>query len=600
MPRSRWRSLRAALCVAVCVSAAVASSLDESFLQSRDSRPPSAFTPSFRPIRRSLTRPRASVATAEPEAAVAAEQSDLPSVAKRQRVLSGIQPTGALHLGNYVGAIRQWVKNQDKYDSFFCAVDLHAITLPHTPSKLRQETLQATALYVACGIDPDRSSVFVQSHVPAHTELTWLLNCITPVGWLERMIQFKEKSRKLSAENIGVGLFGYPVLMASDILLYKAEVVPVGEDQVQHIELTRDVARRFNDLFCKRQRRKDVFVEPETLLVKEGARVMSLLDGTAKMSKSDPNEGSRINLLDTPETIQKKIKKCKTDPVQGLEYGNPDRPECTNLLTMLSAISDQPVDAILQQYGDLGWGAFKPVLTDALVEHLGPIQQRYRNLVSDPSYLQSILRQGAEKANAVASQTLSEAKDAMGYLSLDDVSSLRLESAEEGSGEREKGDISLLEIRVGRILEVERHPDADSLYVEKVDLGEGEPRTIVSGLVPYLSQEELQGRNVIVLCNLKPRAMRGIKSEGMLLCSSSPDGTRVAPLSPPEGAALGELVTFDGWASEPVAPGNKAGKAFDRVAEDLSVGEQGVATFRSVPFQTSAGACTSEIPGKIS
>ena len=193
-----------------------------------------------------------------------------------KRVLSGVQPTGALHLGNYLGAIRQWVKNQDAYDNYFCVVDLHAITVPHDPKKLRAETVQSAAMYVASGIDPSRSKIFVQSHVRAHAELCWLLNCVTPMNWLERMIQFKEKAKK-QGENVGVGLFGYPVLMAADILLYQADLVPVGEDQRQHLELTRDICRRFNDQYCKR--RRNTFREPEALIVKEGARVMSLQVG---------------------------------------------------------------------------------------------------------------------------------------------------------------------------------------------------------------------------------------------------------------------------------------------------------------------------------
>lgn len=272
---------------------------------------------------------------------------------RKKRVLSGVQPTGSLHLGNYLGAIRQWVANQDQFDNYFCVVDLHAITAPHDPKKLRTDTMNSAAMYLAAGIDPKKSRIFVQSHVRAHAELCWLLNCVTPMNWLERMIQFKEKAIK-QGENVGVGLFGYPVLMAADILLYQADLVPVGEDQRQHLELTRDIARRFNDQFCKKG--KKTFKEPAALIVKEGARVMSLLEGmcccivflfnsnsaynsaymyntgTNKMSKSAENDNSRINLLDPPDVVSKKIKRCKTDLFVGLEWDNPERPECTNLL----------------------------------------------------------------------------------------------------------------------------------------------------------------------------------------------------------------------------------------------------------------------------
>ncbi|NEQ18017.1 MAG: tryptophan--tRNA ligase, partial [Moorea sp. SIO3E2] len=233
----------------------------------------------------------------------------------KQRVLSGVQPTGNLHLGNYLGAIRNWVEGQSQYDNLFCVVDLHAITVPHNPVTLAEDTLSIAALYLACGIDLECSTIFVQSHIPAHSELAWLLNCITPLNWLERMIQFKEKAVK-QGENVSTGLLDYPVLMAADILLYDADQVPVGEDQKQHIELTRNIAIRVNDKFGSQE--KLVLKLPEPMIRKTGARVMSLTDGRRKMSKSDPSELSRINVLDSPEEIQKKIKRCKTDPIKGL------------------------------------------------------------------------------------------------------------------------------------------------------------------------------------------------------------------------------------------------------------------------------------------
>jgi tryptophanyl-tRNA synthetase len=329
-----------------------------------------------------------------------------------KRILSGVQPTGSLHLGNYLGAIRQWVANQEEYENFFCVVDLHAITVPHDPKKLREDSLSAAAMYLASGIDPAKSKVFIQSHVKAHAEMAWLLNCITPINWLERMIQYKEKAKK-QGENVGVGLFDYPVLMAADILLYQTDLVPVGEDQRQHLELTRDIARRFNDQFCKRKRR--VFRDPNAMIVKEGARVMSLQDGTNKMSKSAENDNSRINLLDKPDVIARKIKKCKTDQFEGLEWDNPERPECTNLLNIYQAVSGKSRDDILSEVQGLSWGQFKPMLADAVVEHITPIQTKYNEYMADEAYLDSVLLDGQRGAEEVADQTLLWAKEAMGF-----------------------------------------------------------------------------------------------------------------------------------------------------------------------------------------
>lgn len=331
---------------------------------------------------------------------------------RKKRVLSGVQPTGTLHLGNYLGAIRQWVSNQDQYDNFFCVVDLHAITVPHDPKKLEQETLQAAAMYLASGIDPKKSNIFVQSHVRAHTELSWLLNCITPMNWLERMIQYKEKAKK-QGENVGVGLFSYPILMSADILLYQADLVPVGEDQRQHLELSRDICRRFNDQFCKK--RRNTFREPSPLIVKEGARVMSLEDGTSKMSKSAESDLSRINLLDSPDLIAKKIKRCKTDLFTGLEWDNPQRPECSNLLNIYQSVSGKSREAILDEVRDLTWSGFKPLLTVAVVDHLAPIQRRYREVMEDRAYLDGVLLEGRLAAEEVAEQTLRWTKEAMGF-----------------------------------------------------------------------------------------------------------------------------------------------------------------------------------------
>ncbi|ABB25904.1 tryptophanyl-tRNA synthetase [Synechococcus sp. CC9902] len=333
----------------------------------------------------------------------------------RPRVLSGVQPTGALHLGNWLGAIRNWVELQETHDTYVCVVDLHAITVPHDPSQLAADTRSTAALYLACGMDPKRCSIFIQSQVAAHSELCWLLNCVTPLNWLERMIQFKEKSVK-QGDNVSVGLLDYPVLMAADILLYDADLVPVGEDQKQHLELARDIAQqRINARFGSKE--NPVLNVPKPLILKEGARVMSLTDGRSKMSKSDPNEGSRITLLDPPELITKKIKRAKTDPERGLEFGNPDRPETDNLLGLYAILSGQGRDSVAAQCADMGWGQFKPLLAEAAVAALEPIQGRYKELIDHPEELDLVLEQGRQKAEAVANATLNRVRQALGFAS---------------------------------------------------------------------------------------------------------------------------------------------------------------------------------------
>jgi tryptophanyl-tRNA synthetase len=337
----------------------------------------------------------------------------------RARVLSGVQPTGSLHLGNWLGAIRNWVDLQNSHDTFFCVVDLHAITVPHDPARLAEDTLSTAALYLACGIDPARSTVFVQSHVPAHSELAWLLNCVTPLNWLERMIQFKEKAIK-QGDNVSLGLLDYPVLMAADILLYDADLVPVGEDQKQHLELARDIAQqRINARFAPKDADGEplaILRVPEPLILKQGARVMSLTDGTSKMSKSDPNEGSRINLLDPPELISKKIKRAKTDPVMGLEFGNPERPEADNLLGLYALLAGRTPEQAASECAQMGWGQFKPLLADAAVEALRPVQERYNALRADPAALNQVLEQGRHRASEVAATTLERVRGALGFL----------------------------------------------------------------------------------------------------------------------------------------------------------------------------------------
>ncbi len=329
----------------------------------------------------------------------------------KQRVFSGIQPTGNLHLGNYLGAIRNWVETQDQFENYFCVVDLHAITAPHNPKTLAGDSYAIAALYLASGIDLEHCTIFIQSHVAAHSELAWLLNCITPINWLEDMIQFKEKAIK-QGQNVNTGLLDYPVLMAADILLYQADKVPVGEDQKQHLELTRDIAARFNHQFAKK---KPVLKLPEPMIRKEGARVMSLTDGTRKMSKSDPSDQSRISLLDTPEAIKNKIKRCKTDTVRGMSFDDPDRPECHNLLSLYGLLAGKSKEEVAAECQDLGWGQFKPLLTEAAIAHLQPIQTKYQEIMAEQGYLESVLKQGREKAEAIAGETLEAVRDALGF-----------------------------------------------------------------------------------------------------------------------------------------------------------------------------------------
>ncbi|KAL5221366.1 hypothetical protein ABZP36_026079 [Zizania latifolia] len=343
------------------------------------------------------------------EAAASSGEAPAPP-ARKKRVVSGVQPTGLVHLGNYLGAIKNWVSLQDLYETLFFIVDLHAITLPYDAPQLSKATRSTAAIYLACGIDSSKASIFVQSHVRAHIELMWLLSSSTPIGWLNRMIQFKEKSRKAGDENVGVALLTYPVLMASDILLYQSDLVPVGEDQTQHLELTREIAERANNLYGGRKWKKmggrggSLFKVPEALIPPAGARVMSLTDGLSKMSKSAPSDQSRINLLD-PKDVR-----------TYLEFDNPERPECSNLLSIYQIITGKTKEEVISECQDMNWGTFKTTLTDALIDHLQPIQVRYEEIMSDPGYLDNVLLEGAGKATEIADITLNNVYQAMGFL----------------------------------------------------------------------------------------------------------------------------------------------------------------------------------------
>ncbi|MEC7399813.1 MAG: tryptophan--tRNA ligase [Pseudomonadota bacterium] len=335
------------------------------------------------------------------------------------RVVSGIQPTGNLHLGNYLGAIRNWVRMQDELpegsEALFFLADLHAISMPHDPAQLRQGTLEMAAALVACGIDPERSILFNQAQVPQHAELQWLLNGTARMGWLNRMTQWKDKAGK-NREGASVALFAYPVLQAADVLLYQATHVPVGEDQKQHLELARDIAQKFNHDFASED--APVFTLPDPIVPPDAARIMSLRDGTKKMSKSDPSDMSRINLADDADEVMKKVKKAKTDPepLPSERAGLEDRAEALNLVTIYAALTDTSVDEVLAENGGQGFGSFKPLLGEALVETLKPISARFTQLLEDREALDAILARGAAQARERAVATLDATNDALGLV----------------------------------------------------------------------------------------------------------------------------------------------------------------------------------------
>ena len=329
-----------------------------------------------------------------------------------KRIFSGVQPTGNLHLGNYLGAIRNWVRLQDDYDCIFCVVDLHAITAWQEPRELAASTREVAAAMMASGIAPERNIIFVQSQVPAHAELAWIFNCVARLGWLNRMTQFKEKAGK-HRENASVGLFAYPNLMAADILLYKATHVPVGDDQKQHLELTRDIAQKFNGDFGV-----DFFPLVEPLIFGSGTRVMSLRDGTKKMSKSDPSAYSRIEMTDGADDIAKKFRKARTDPhpLPETPAGFADRPEAANLMGIYAALSDVPLADACARFGGGQFSDFKRELADLAVSVLAPIQDEMRRLMGDEAYVDGVLRDGSRRARALAGPILKEVQEIVGFL----------------------------------------------------------------------------------------------------------------------------------------------------------------------------------------
>ena len=329
------------------------------------------------------------------------------------RIFSGVQPTGNLHLGNYLGAIRNWVAYQDSYESIFCVVDLHAITVPQDPAALRQSTREVAASLIASGINIETSILFNQSQVTCHAQLSWIFNCVARLGWLNRMTQFKEKAGK-NRENATVGLYGYPVLMAADILAYKATLVPVGEDQKQHLELTRDIATAFNAMFDV-----DCFPLPEPKIESTAARVMSLRDGTSKMSKSAESDMSRINLTDDVDMIAQKIKKAKSDAdvLPSELAGLADRPEARNLIGIYAGLSNRSQEDVLSEFAGQGFGAFKPALAELATEVIAPISSEMRRLLNDVAEIDNQLAKGAQRASAIAEPILDEVKQIVGFVS---------------------------------------------------------------------------------------------------------------------------------------------------------------------------------------
>ena len=331
---------------------------------------------------------------------------------KKKIIFSGTAPSGNIHIGNYLGAIKQWVEMQNtgEYQNIFCVVDEHAITTPQDPAKLRSKILEVFTLYLALGIDPEKSIIFVQSSVSEHAELNWILSTITPVGELERMTQFKDKSQK--QKSVLAGLLNYPTLMAADILLYHTNIVPVGEDQLQHIELTRTIARKFNSTFG------ETFAIPEPFINKEGKRIMGLDDPSKKMSKSAENTKNYIALLDSPETIREKIKAAVTDSASEIKYDMKNKPAVSNLLTIYSLFSGKAIAELEKEYEGKNYSVFKKDLAEVIIEGLSPIQKKYKELSANPDYLKKVLRDGAEKAKNIASQTMAEVRSKIGFLEI--------------------------------------------------------------------------------------------------------------------------------------------------------------------------------------
>ncbi len=328
---------------------------------------------------------------------------------EKKRIFSGMQPSGQLTLGNYLGAMKNWVDMQEDYDCIYCIVDLHALTVRQDPKELRENTLSVLAQYIACGLDPSKNIIFIQSHVPAHAELAWILNCFTYMGELGRMTQFKEKSAS-HEDNINAGLFTYPALMAADILLYQTDLVPVGQDQKQHLEISRDIAMRFNNLYG------NVLTIPEVYLPKIGARIMSLQEPTKKMSKSDENVNSYIAILDSPETILRKFKRSVTDSEASVNYEPVSKPGVSNLMSIYASLTGKTFVQIEEAFSGKGYGAFKTAVGESVVEALEPVQTKYKELFASKDYLQQVMKDGAGQAGRLADRTLQKVYKKLGLI----------------------------------------------------------------------------------------------------------------------------------------------------------------------------------------
>ena len=324
---------------------------------------------------------------------------------------SGVQPSGNLTIGNYLGAIKNFPIYSEQYKCFYCVVDQHAITVRQVPAELRRRTYETLALYIACGLDPEKNTLYVQSHVPAHTEMAWMLNCFTMFGELSRMTQFKDKSQK-HADNINAGLFTYPVLMAADILLYQTNVVPIGHDQKQHLELARDIVDRFNQLY------PDTFTMPEPIIAKSGAKIMSLAEPTQKMSKSDENENAVVRILDAPDAIMRKFKRAVTDSDSEIRFDPENKPGVSNLLTIYSCFSGKSIEEAEREFDGKGYGDFKAAVGQVCCEKLIPVQEEYRRILADKAYLEEVMKKGADEASYYARKTLSKVRRKLGFVNL--------------------------------------------------------------------------------------------------------------------------------------------------------------------------------------
>ena len=324
---------------------------------------------------------------------------------------SGVQPSGNLTIGNYLGAIKNFPIYSEQYKCFYCVVDQHAITVRQVPAELRRRTYETLALYIACGLDPEKNTLYVQSHVPAHTEMAWMLNCFTMFGELSRMTQFKDKSQK-HADNINAGLFTYPVLMAADILLYQTNVVPIGHDQKQHLELARDIVDRFNQLY------PDTFTMPEPIIAKSGAKIMSLAEPTQKMSKSDENENAVVRILDAPDAIMRKFKRAVTDSDSEIRFDPENKPGVSNLLTIYSCFSGKTIEEAEREFDGRGYGDFKTAVGQVCCDKLIPVQEEYRRILADKAYLEEVMKKGADEASYYARKTLSKVRRKLGFVNL--------------------------------------------------------------------------------------------------------------------------------------------------------------------------------------